>query len=205
MPLIKFRSGTNCIVYGVSSSGKTTFILELLKQRLITNFPPRIFYFYKIFQPFMDSWNLQSGYPKITFIEGMPSDEMKNGNCICVMDDLLLEKQKRSAELFIYQSHHLNITTFFLSQNLYPRDECFRLMLLNSQYIVIMPDIRSFRQVRTLANQLFADEDKKRVLNAFKSAIKEPYGMIILNFVKNIPRELTVLTNYWSDTPSVFL
>ena len=204
MPL-KFRCGTNILVYGVSGSGKSHFVMDIIKHRLITSFPDKVYYFYKVRQPFMDTWVKSKMSPKISFIEDLPTNELENGNCLAIFDDLLLNNLKTVAELFVYGSHHLNVTVMFLSQNLYPKDEFFRLMSLNSHYMVLFADIRSQRQVNTLANQIFTSEDKMRLVNAFRMAINTPYGFVVLNFVKDVPREITVLTNFWSDTPSVFL
>lgn len=204
MPL-KFCSGTNILIYGVSGSGKSYFVMDIIKNRLVANFPEKIYYFYKVRQPFMDDWIKFKTMPKVCFIEGLPSNELDKGKCLAIFDDLLLSNLKKVAELFIYGSHHLDVTVMFLTQNLYPKDESFRLMALNSHYLVLFADIRAQRQVSTLANQLFTGHDKMRLINAFQKAINMPYGFVILNFVKNIPREITVLTDYWSDTPSVFI
>ena len=193
------------MVYGVSGSGKSYFVMDVIRHQLISNFPKKIFYFYKVRQPFMEEWSKDRSKPRVSFIEGLPSNELEEGNCLAVFDDLMLSNLKSVAELFIYGSHHLNVTVMFLTQNLYPKDESFRLMALNAHYMVLFADIRSHRQVNTLANQLFTSEDKMRLINAFRMAINMPYGFVVLNFVKNIPRELTVLTNFWSETPSVFI
>ena len=101
---------TLCV--GMTGSGKTQFILKVLERRLVTNFPDKIFYLYKIKQAFMDEWNEDPMKPRIEFIQGLDLDTVQKsgGNCIVVIDDLVLEKQDKTAELFIYSSHHLNIT-----------------------------------------------------------------------------------------------
>lgn len=203
MPL-KFKSGTNILVYGVSGSGKTTFVLEILKQRLITDFPKKIFYFYKVKQPFMDTFHKEFTNIKVEFIEGLPNDELDNGECVAVLDDLLLENQKKASELFIFKSHHLNITVFFLTQNLYPKNDHIRLMTLNAHYMVLFADMRSQRQINSLANQLFAS-NKSRLTEAYNMAINTRFGFVVLNFLKEVPRELTVLTHFWDLSPSIFL
>lgn len=205
MPL-KFRSGTNILVYGVSNSGKSTFVLKVLKERLITKMPKKILYFYKVKQDIFEEYNKVAN-TRIQFIEGLPDNVYDLKDSIVVFDDLLLHNNatKLVSELFVYHSHHLQITAIFLSQNLYPKDEHFRLMVLNSHYMVLHGDIRSMRQIKTLANQIFTDEDKTRLLNAYRQSIKAEYGFVVLCFVKNIPRELTILTNYWDSNPSVYL
>ena len=152
----------------------------------------------------METWNKELNNIKIEFIEGLPNNELDKGRCVAVLDDLLLENQRKAAELFIFKSHHLDITVFFLTQNLYPKDDHCRLMALNAHAMVLFGDMRSQRQINSLANQLFAN-NKKRLTEAYEIAINSPYGFVVLNFLKEVPRELTVLTHFWDSSPSVFL
>ena len=197
---IKFRAGKNCIVYGLSGNGKTTFIQRVLKEKLVSDFPPTVYYFYKLKQPWMEEWTT----PKIHFIEGLELDKI-TPNSLVVIDDLSQSKHNRTCELFLVGSHHQNISVFYLTQNLYPRDESCRLMTLNAHYLVLFTDMRSARQIKTLAHQLFDGADKDRLINALRKSINTPYSFILLTFVQDIPREITVLTDYWSETPSVFI
>lgn len=199
-----FRNGTNIIVYGMTGSGKTEFVKTVLEKKHVTNFPERIFYLYKIRQPFMDSWN-DGIRPKIKFIEGLDLDCVKDGNCILIIDDLILEKQRQTAEIFIYGSHHNNITVFFLTQNLFIRDDCFRLMSLNASYFVLSCGMRSMRAVKTLAHQIFTGRDVDRVIEAYKSSSQKPYEFIVLSFLPDLPSQLTVCSNFWSPTPSFWI
>lgn len=205
--MLKFRNGTNTIIYGMTSSGKTTFMFEVLKRKLITNFPDKIFFFYRIHQKVFTDWNQEVSNPKIDFVEGLQLDMVKKygGNCIVIIDDLALENQRRTAELFLFESHHLNISTFFMTQNLYLRDDCFRTMSLNAAYFVLFANIRSLRQIKTLAGQIFSGRDIDRVMAAYKKARDIPFGHIVLNLVQNFPKELVVCSNFFDDSPSFFL
>ena len=205
--MLKFRNGTNTIVYGMTSSGKTTFMFDVLKKKLITNFPDKIFYLYRIHQKKFSDWNEVLTNPKIDFVEGLQLNLVKDygGNCVVIIDDLALENQRRTAELFLFESHHLNITTFFMTQNLYMKDDCFRTMSLNAAYFVLFANIRSLRQIKTLANQIFSGRDVDRVMEAYKKARDTPFGFIVLNLVQNFPKELVVCTNFFDESPSFFL
>ena len=205
--MLKFRNGTNTIIYGMTSSGKTTFMFEVLKRKLITNFPDKIFFFYRIHQKVFTDWNQEVSNPRIDFVEGLQLDMVKKygGNCIVIIDDLALENQRRTAELFLFESHHLNISTFFMTQNLYLRDDCFRTMSLNAAYFVLFANIRSLRQIKTLACQIFSGRDIDRVMAAYKKARDIPFGHIVLNLVLNFPKELVVCSNFFDDSPSFFL
>ena len=49
---IRFQTSFNCIVSGVSGSGKTTWVQKLLtlKSQLLTEDPARVILFYKVMQ-----------------------------------------------------------------------------------------------------------------------------------------------------------
>ena len=198
---IKFIANHNCIIYGATNVGKTTFMLEILKHRLIEPFPNHIVYMYSIAQPFMEMWN-DGKNPRITFVQGLDFSQVQPFS-VLVIDDLLLDNNKEVAKTFILGSHHKQISVFFLTQNLFPRDDLFRLMSLNCHYFVLFQNQRNYRQVLTLARQAFTNID--RVVNAYKRASLDPRGFILLTFNPLIPRELSVITDYWIEPLSVFL
>ena len=199
---IKFIANHNCIIYGATNVGKTTFILNVLKQRLIHPFPKNIFYMYGVAQPFMQTWNRGSN-PRITFIEGLDFSKVKSSS-VLVIDDLLLDNNKEVAKTFILGSHHKKISVFFLTQNLFPRDHLFRLMSLNCHYFVLFQNPRSSGQVLTLARQSFPNEIH-RVMDAYKYASANPRGFIVLTFNCLISKDLSVITDFWNEPISVYI
>ena len=198
---IKFLANHNCIIYGATNVGKTTFMLEVLKRKLIHPFPKHIVYMYGVAQPFMKTWN-SGNNPKIKFVEGLDFSKVKTGS-VLVIDDLLLDNNKEVAKTFILGSHHKQISVFFLTQNLFPRDNLFRLMSLNCHYFVLFQNQRSSGQVLTLARQAFPNESY-RVVNAYKRASLNPRGFILLTFNALIPRALSVITDFWEEQLSVY-
>ena len=190
----------NCIVYGCTGVGKTHFMLRIIKEKLVEPFPKYITYMYGVHQNFMNSWNAENN-PKVDFVKGLDFTKVKD-NSLLIIDDLLLSNNKEVAEAFIMGSHHRCISVFYLTQNLFPNDPLFRLMSLNSHYFVLFQNPRNQRQVFTLAQQAFAD------MTAFKNAYKRisltPRGFILLNFNPLLPKELTIVTDFWSKYISVY-
>ena len=203
---IKFIANHNTIIFGASSVGKTTFMLRVIKEKLIEPFAKHIFYMYKIKQPFMDTWN-DGENPLIHFIEGLNFEPLKmlNEPSILVVDDLILSTCKEMAEMFILGSHHRQISTFFITQNLFPRDKLFRTMSSNSHYFVLFNCQRNYRQIVTLARQAFTGDDVFRVINAYKRASNNPRGFILLTFTPLLPKQLCVITDFWETCPSIYL
>jgi len=202
---IKFLANHNTIISGPTGVGKTEFILEVIRSKLVHPFPKRIYYMYNIEQDFMKSWNETETLP-ITFIKGLEFGKMDTSeSSLLVIDDLILSTNKEVAEMFILGSHHRQISLFFITQNLFPNDPVFRLMSANAHYYVIFHSQRNFRQVHTLARQVFVGKDLKRITEAYKRASETVRGFIILSFVPQLPNELTVLTDFWNIWPSIFL
>ena len=202
---VKFLASHNCIVFGPSQAGKTQFMLEVIRQKLVHPWPKRVYYMYNIQQEFMSKWDENETEP-IKFIKGLNFDEMDTSEpSLLVVDDLILSDNKQMAECFILGSHHRKISTFYLTQNLFPNCPLFRLMSSNSHYFVLFNNQRHFRQISTLARQMFCGDDMKRVINAFKRTAAQDRGFILLSLAPGIPQELTVITDFWECLPSVYL
>ena len=142
----------------------------------------------------------------INFIEGLDFNAIDtNKPSMLVIDDLVLSTNKDVAEMFILGSHHRHISIFFITQNLFPNCNLFRLMSTNAHYFVIFQNQRNFRQVMTLARQIFVGRDIKRITEAYKKASNTRRGFIVLSFSPLLPNELTVVTDWWEQCPSVYL
>ena len=135
---IKFLANHNTIIFGQTGAGKTCFILDVIRYKLVHPFPKNIYYMYKVRQPFMDQIN------NINFIEGLDFNAIDtNKPSMLVIDDLVLSTNKDVAEMFILGSHHRQISIFFITQNLFPNCNLFRLMSTNAHYFVIFQNQRN--------------------------------------------------------------
>ena len=202
---IKFLANHNTIIFGQTGAGKTQFMLEVIKQKLIHPFPKHVYYMFNIEQNFMKTWN-ETEKQLITFIKGLDFDKVDTTEpSLLVIDDLLLSTNKEVVNIFIMGSHHKRISLFFITQNLFPNCPILRTMSANAHYYVIFHSQRHFRQVQTLARQIFVGKDLQRITNAYKRASKQPRGFIVLSFSPELPEELTVVTDWWELWPSVYL
>ena len=202
---IKFIANHNTIIFGQTGAGKTHFILNVIRQKLVHPFPKKLFYMYNVEQDFMKTWNSVENQP-ITFIKGLDFSKMDTTEpSLLVIDDLVLSTNKEVAETFILGSHHKQICMFFLTQSLFLNCPIYRLMSSNCHYMVLFHCQRHFRQVHTLARQIFVGNDLKRITHAYKRASEQPRGFIILSFSPLLPQELTVVTDWWEPCPSLYL
>ena len=197
---IKFLANHNTIIFGQTGAGKTQFILRIIRERLIEPFPKNVYYMYGVEQPFMKD------NPDIKFIYGLDFEQMDTSEpSLLVVDDLILDTNKDVASAFIMGSHHKKISIFFITQNLFPNCNTFRLMSANAHYYVLFHNQRNLRQVHTLARQIFVGKDVNRILAAYKRASKKSRGFVLLSFSPLLPKELTVITDYWEPWISIYL
>ena len=119
------RMPSSVMVAGPSGSGKTQLVEDLLTQQRVFQFSPtRIVYCYGVWQPRFARMKKNG----IHFHEGIPDPEQlttwfrghKMG--VMILDDLMEEggNDKRVLDLFTKDSHHRNITVFYLTQDLFP-------------------------------------------------------------------------------------
>ena len=203
---IKFLANKNTIISGPTGSGKTQFILEIIRQRLINPFDPKnIYYMYKVEQGFMNTWS-EKEETEIHFIRGLNFDEVDMTEpSMLIIDDLMLSADRETVEMFILGSHHKQVSLFYITQSLFHNDDQYRLMSNNAHYYVIFNNKRNACQINHLARQIFIGKEQQRIINAYKRISRMNYGFMILSFAQEIPDELAVITDFWEICPSVFL
>lgn len=65
-------------------------------------------------------------YPQVQFNQGLPDIDKLNPNKInlVILDDLMKECEEDPSiqKLFTIDSHHRNISVFFITQNIFPKE-----------------------------------------------------------------------------------
>ena len=204
---IKFQACRNTIIHGASGAGKTEFMLEVIRKKLVHPWPTgNIYMMFNVEQSFMKTWNDVESQP-IKFIKGLDFSQMDctQPSLLCIDDLLLTGNNKEVAEIFVLGSHHKQISVFYLTQNLFPKCPLFRLMSSNAHYYVSFHSQRNTRQVQTLARQIYTGRNVDRIMNAYLKAAQRPRGFILLTCSPDLPEELTVITDFWQWLPSVYL
>ena len=188
---LKFIANSNILVIGSTGSGKTTAVLQIIKDRLIEPMPSKIFYMYGAHQTFMDDWNKDTEKPHITFIEGLQLDiiDKHEGPKLLICDDLIMSLSRDLANHFIAGSHHKQTTTIFITHTLFLNNELYRLISNNSQYFMLFKNKRNFAQVSRLGRQILG-VDYQRLLEAYKYV--KPFQFVLLSFHPQVPDELLV-------------
>ena len=151
---------------------------------------------------------MKIAHPRINlkFLEGLPSENFSDEFAdkkprILIIDDLMSEicNSDKLSNLFTRGSHHLNISIFFLTQNLFLKSKCSRTLNLNSHYLIIFKNPRDATSIRHIAQQVFPS-NSRFLQSAYENAISEPYGYILLDF-KTQDDNLRVRTQILPNEP----
>lgn len=134
-PPYQFIFPTNCGLYGMSQSGKSTFIANLIHERkrlfkLENGIEDihKIFYFYgSTFQLHFESLAREEG---VIFVQGLPENintlfepEDKGEPMLLIFDDLMnvIQDNPSMFQLVFKDSHHLNLFVVMTFQTLFPQ------------------------------------------------------------------------------------
>lgn len=137
------KSPANFVISGCTGSGKTYFLLKLLKEWPFQQEKNKMIYFYNIWQPLFEEF-LKS-FPEMQFIQGLNlnfiDDWVNEPNKVnvCIVDDLadLAVKNDTFARLFTVYGHHKNILNFFITQNPFFKGPLSTTINRNTHYFVL--------------------------------------------------------------------
>ena len=136
VPEYIFTTPTTITVSGITGSGKTTWLKNLLRNPSLFSMPPkRIIYCYGTWQ------NAFSDMRNVEFLQGLDIPNDTNGeHTVIVLDDLMSDvvKSETAEQLFIRGSHHNDITVIFVVQNIFQQGKYARTIMLNSNYTVLI-------------------------------------------------------------------
>ena len=198
MASFHFIHPTSVVIAGPSSSGKTAFVIKVLKYSLILPFPNRIVWLYKEWQSAYD--NLKEFLPKTEFLNGIDEDifgsfKTSDRNLV-VIDDLMTTAgdSKQISKLFTQESHHRNLTVIFIVQNLFYQGMEMRTISLNSHYLVLYKNPRDKSQIRYLAIQIYP-ENSKFLSAVYHHATQEPHSYLLVDLHPETPEDYRILTN----------
>ena len=138
-----------CKISGPTGSGKTVFMLKLIRhaQQVITPPPERIIYCYGEYQKVFDT------YPNVQFHDGLPDLNNFDGKnrTLPVLDDLITSTDDRVVDLFTKISHPGYIPVIYLTQNIFYKSKQSRTLSLNSHYLLLFKNSPHALKVDNLA------------------------------------------------------
>lgn len=203
---IRFKSSFNCIVHGATSTGKTTWVRNLLKlkEQLFTTPPAKVFLFYNMHQGIYDEMkkeglvneliNVSQNFPTLEEITNMVHPYKEVGGSLIIFDDVLTQLNNDFERIFCNLSHHELASVIFMSQNLFYKDKIYRTLSLNAHYFVLMKNDRDKQQISILAKQV-CPTNSNYIVQAYQEATKKPYSYLLLDFRSDTPPTLRLRSN----------
>jgi hypothetical protein len=204
------------LLCGPTRSGKTTLLTKILHysdKGLVRPPTHRIVYCYSTWQKAFEEiqmsraspahLNLSSNAATIEFRQGLPdlTDFDPKRNNILILDDLMTEagKDANCLKIFTVDSHHLNITVFFLTQNIFPQEKYSRTISLNSQYMILTNNPRDRNQLVQLGKQIFPGYTKF-FAEAFNDVVTQKrFGYLLFALDQKTDEENRVQTGILPD------
>ena len=191
----------NCIISGVSQSGKTTLVSNLLKlsDSIFTKKPERVFLFYKFNQSIyneMISNELVHEKVEISdetldyeYIHLLVNPYKSSNGSLIIFDDSMSDISNDFTQIFTNLSHHQNCSVIYITQNLFHKDSNYRTMSLNAHYLFLMKNDRDKQHINNLARQV-CPGNSTYVVESFIQATKSPYSFLLMDFRPQSPNIL---------------
>lgn len=197
----RLQTPFNCIISGVSKSGKTTLVKNLLRMSddIFTQKPSHVICYYKfmqdIYQNMLDEGLINelvsiddNDFSYESVREKISPYQNSNG-CLILFDDTMTEISNDFEQIFTNLSHHNNTSVIFITQNLFYNNSSYRTMSLNTDYLFIMKNARDKQQIGILAKQ-FCPGNSTYVIQSFTDATRSPFSYLLIDFTQNCPDPL---------------
>lgn len=181
------------VVAGISNSGKTFFVQQLIKYRkaLFDCQPRRVIYVYQVWQQAYDQLRKEG----VEFIQGLPKNIRSLGDgkehSLLILDDVAFSaySDKEVENLYTTYVHHLLISTVFISQNIFYQSKRSKTISVNTHYICLFKNPRGADQIEVLGRQIFG-RDGHLLTESYQDAMmqqKFPYLLVCLSPQDDFP------------------
>jgi len=195
---VRFKTPFNMMVVGPSSSGKTTWVKNLLKLKtqLLSNPPAKTFLFFNMPQAIYgemkdeglidEIYDNRTSFPTYDTLQAMVHPYKDAGGSLLIFDDMLTNLNVDFERVFLNMSHHENASVVLMSQNMFYKDKVYRTMSLNTHYIILMKNDRDKQQVSILAKQV-CPSNSDFVVSSYSKATRHPWSYLVCDFRSDSP------------------
>lgn len=198
MQFHQFKHPFTMLIAGPSSSGKTTFVRQMLlnKRKMFDVDFDRIIWCYSVSNSIPDIPDINE------FHHGVPENftNDRNEKILYVLDDLMddVSNSESISNLYTKHSHHLGISVCVITQNLYQKGSHFRTISLNSKYLVVFKSPRDTQQFGFLARQL-AGNHSNDLVRVFNEICSRPRAYLMIDLTQDIIESLRYRTDIFDN------
>lgn len=193
--------------FGMSGSGKTMLCSRLIKNanQIYERPVKHIIYCYLAYQELYQ--DLENSLDNITFHHGLPSQKLfddlvkqdPSGHYLLILDDLQSSKlmdSREILELVCVKSHHSNISTIIILQNIYSGGRFAKTISLQSHYLLSLQSPRDASQLSKISYQVFGKGMSELIPEVFtKITSEDRYGYLLIDLTPHTERHLRLRTN----------
>ena len=202
------------LICGPSGSGKTNFTHKLLEHADVLFRPCKPAFVILIYETWQSSYddmiekkmvNLSiKGFNNIEYLKELFEENKDNGGTLLIIDDQMQNIDYNLVNIFTIYSHHLKVTCILLTQSLFLSNKIYRVISLNSHYIVLMKNTRDSSSVSLLAKQTHPFRTRF-VTDAYLDATRKPYSYLLMDLRQETSEEIRLRGNIFTDTISVYV
>ena len=190
---VRFRHPTRIIVAGPSGCGKTVLMSTMLKSEnhdVFFDCPlEQIVWCYTAWQDAYDPLKAQGvifhkGIPPKGFDSLFTKKAPPHKTNILVLDDLMREAacDKSILDIFSTHAHHSNITTFYLTQNVYHQGSHSVDITRNTTYIIMFLTLQNMLPLRhVLGGFLTKDKVNKVMDQIYRKTQGTPFNHVLID------------------------
>ena len=173
-----FNKPARLLISGYSGSGKSTLVKEIVA-KYRNKFEKVII----LGADLEDSSKLNVTHDN----DFNPFEEHLTGKTLLIFDDVIYNKKLLilAGEVFV-RGRHLNVSSIFLTQNLFLSNTNFRQITLNTTHIIILRH-RDEKQILCFARSFLSDDKVKKFLNLYKKIVtKQKHQHLLIDFTVDI-------------------
>jgi hypothetical protein len=202
-----FRHPSLGIICGSTFSGKSTWILNFLREKesLVEPDVQRVVFVYSEEQPAYFK-QLRRAVPNIEFLKGLTAAEetlelSANVNNLLIFDDLFQEalNSKYFLDLCTKIAHHRSTSILFTVHNMFQQSKYSKSISNQAKYIVLFKNVRDVNQTKYLGQQVLGTHGGQILDYIMEEVTKyNKFGYILLDIHPQSNDRLRILTNIFS-------
>lgn len=200
--MLRWKTPFSACLGAPSGSGKSTWMLEFLKHLPdLVDSPIK-----HIVWCFGEESAIPSqveNNPAIRTYRGVPSEEsgLFLPDTLLILDDLMHSCYNETVSLlFTQKCHHLRVSCFLISQNIFHQSKHSRDISLSTQYFILLKNIRDKGQFQHLARQIYP-ENPKALCAAVSDAWTRPFSYIVLDLHPSSDDSCRFRSQIWPSDP----
>lgn len=133
----------------------------------------------------------------VKMVKGLPENLNIPKKHLLVLDDLMGDGYQKISDIFTKDSHHGDFSVIYIVQSLFNKNPFHRVISLNAQYLVLLPNPRDKSQISHLARQL-SPNNPSFVIDAYFKSTSENFGYLLIDCRPDTNEELRLRDSIFS-------